>query len=451
MKVGLLKPEADVRFLPYPLLYLAAALRRAGHEANIAYSGDNARDLAALQAWGAEAVGISALTGPNLRPVQEAVVLCREAGIPTVLGGVHASLMPEVALLAGTDFVVSGEGERAVAALADNNFRLPAEGIPGVACLLAKAVARREPGPPVQLDDYPLPWDLINPSLFTYCGAEGKKTLPVITSRGCPYDCAFCYSPAFHLRRWRAHSLDYVRAQREALLARVQPEAIQFFDDHFFVDAPRAEAVIALWDLPWQAEVRADKLTPEFARRAREQRCQRLFLGIESGSDRVREMLRKELTTAQVRAAVAAAAAVGLPLDLSFIVGFPGEEAADRGQTMDLIDELQRMHPRANATVKVYTPYPKTALWAEALRRGFQPPEDNLGWARFSRAWVELPWLAAAYAAEISLVSRHACCVESDLLPRGHALLGGLAKWRWRRRRFGFPWEAQLYRLAKGL
>lgn len=450
MNIGLLKPEADVRFLPYPLLYLAAALRRAGHEVQIAYSGDNARDLALLRDRGAEAVGISVLTGPNLIPALEAVAECRAAGIPTVLGGVHASLMPEVALTSGADFIVAGEGERAIVALADAGFAPPAN-LPGVWHVRNGDVQHADPGPPVNLDDYALPWDLIDPARFLYRGAEGTRTLPVITSRGCPYACSFCYSPAFHLRRWRAHSLDYVRAEREQLLARVQPEAIQFFDDHFFVDGARAEAVVTLWNLPWQAEVRADKLTPEFARWARQARCQRLFLGIESGSDRVREMLRKELTAEQIRAAVAAAADANLPLDLSFIIGFPGETETERGETLAFIDELQRLHPHANATVKVYTPYPKTALWAEALHRGFVPPDDNAGWARFSRAWVELPWLDAARAAEISLVSRHACCSEPDLLPRGHALLGWLAAWRWRTRSFGFPVEAYLYRLAKGL
>lgn len=150
----------------------------------------------------------------------------------------------------------------------------------------------------------------------------------------------------------------------------------------------------------------------------------------------------------QLEAAVATLAAAGVPAGMSFIIGFPGESDAERNETLDVIDRLQRRHPGATARVTVYTPWPGTPLWSAALDAGFRAPESNEAWARSGRDWVELPWLEAAAAAQIALTSRYACCRTADLRPAGYALYRPLAGWRWRHRRFGFPLEAHLHRLV---
>lgn len=114
-------------------------------------------------------------------------------------------------------------------------------------------------------DRYPLPWELLKLDRYLYRGADGAMTLPLITSRGCPDWCGFCCALTMHRCQWRPHSIEYLANAKQEIERQVRPEAVQFFDDNFFADRARAEAVIALWSRPWSAEMRAERVDAEFA------------------------------------------------------------------------------------------------------------------------------------------------------------------------------------------
>jgi len=181
-----------------------------------------------------------------------------------------------------------------------------------------------------------------------------------MTSRGCAQGCVFC-SPVEREsvgKRYRWRSPESV-VEELRLLRRLGANAVYFIDD-FFAFSPRrvaelCEAMIrADVTPPWTAQVRAQGLDLDLLRLMRRAGCSTLAFGAESGSDRVLGLLRKGLTTAEIRAQAARIRAAGIQSVGYFIVGVPGETAAERQATYRLIEDIS---PDV-AQVHIFNVYP---------------------------------------------------------------------------------------------
>jgi radical SAM superfamily enzyme YgiQ (UPF0313 family) len=390
VNILLANPKSSVWHTPkVPSLglgYIAAVLENDGHAVAIWDAGVEPRepDLA-----GYDLVGATATT-PQVKAAWSLLERAKAAGAVTVLGGPHAACLPEGSLaLKCVDFVVRGEGEETVAALARAvSSGESAAGINGLSFWGADGVVHEADRAHVRdLDSLPFPAHHLLSGRHRYTGAQPllrrrTRSLPILTSRGCPHDCAFCYRGIFG-RTFRARSPGNVVAEWEHLATDLGAREIAVQDDVFNYDQTRAiEICRRIADLglrvPWCTPngLRADHVSVGLFAAMKSSGCERVAFGVESGSQSVLDALGKRETIAQMREAFGLAREAGLETMGFFMFGNLGENAAAMEETIDLAVSLKPTY----AQFTMATPYPGTRLY-EAVRREGELLVDD--WERY--------------------------------------------------------------------
>lgn len=359
-------------------------------------------------------VAISSMTGPQILSALEAAKLTRAKvpAVPIVWGGVHASLCPSETLRHElVDIVVVGDGEETFPELVDAlQDGRDLAGVPGI-LFKRNGQEIRSPGRPpydlskmpepafslIQLDRYPMP------EIVSF-----GRYLPLVTSRGCPFHCGFCYNARFHHRRWSALPAPQTVALIRSLQQRFKLDGIFLLDDNFFVDLLRVEAICrqikqeGLSLTVHNANCRADtvaRMTDELLALLRNCGFNRLLLGVESGSDRILKHIQKGITVEQVLTANRRLRAAGIVPCYSFMAGFPGETVDDLKQTLSLMDRLIRENPSASVfPLFFYTPSPGTDLSDEAKAMGLDFPLSLSEWTGFDYDHLTFPAANGAHA-----------------------------------------------------
>ncbi len=249
-----------------------------------------------------------------------------------VVGGPLPTLDPE-GFLDVFDVSVVGEGEETIVELAGCIEQ--GSDVSGVRGIVFKkdgrAVHTAQRGFIENLDALPFPSrDLFDDSHYKayYAKHFGYTTTPMISSRGCPFSCDFCSRPVFgqHLRM---RSPENIVAEADEV-ERLGYERVWFADDCFTLDK---EQILQVCDLlvkrrlrlGWECLSRVDTVDLDVATCMKRAGCERVFFGIESGSDRILNLMHKRVNVFQARHAVFAAKAAGLKVGAFFIIGYPGE------------------------------------------------------------------------------------------------------------------------------
>lgn len=445
---------ATTRFAPLGAMYVATALEAAGYAVEI-WHGPAAElsdlyDLA--ESMDPIYVGFSTHTMKNLSGAVAASRELHSTGFTVVWGGVHATIMPHICLDAGyTDYVVRREGEVAAVRLADE-LSLGAlralrsiSLIPGVSSKghISGFTERIE-----NLDRYSPAWRLVDVERYMVPSPWGRRVLPVVTSRGCPYRCGFCFSPIVYQRRYTRHTAQWVERHIDRLIERYSIDGVSFRDENLFADpnyGRRVARMLHSRGLKWYVPIRADTLArdPGLGEWMWRHGCRAVYIGAESGSQRVLDVMRKGVTPRQILDAAGSFEGTSVEVGAGFIYGTPGETDEDRRETYAVIDELYGMDIELKTYLACYTPYPATPLWGAALESGFNPPWTDEGWAMDRDQVPEvLPW-----------VDRDRYVQTRTAMSLAHKEGGGLRRflrpleaWRWRRRCFSCPVEARAIR-----
>jgi anaerobic magnesium-protoporphyrin IX monomethyl ester cyclase len=352
------------RMKPYPplaTLLCAAVLRQRGHavtlfDAMLADGVDAFR--AALAASRPRVVAIvedsfnyvTKMCTVRLREATiEMIAAARECGCRVVVHGSDATDHPLRYLNAGADAVLLGEPEatlaEVVAAWVDDASASLGE-TAGLA--LRGAEGGLEITPPRtgtrDLDALPFPaWDLVDAEAYrrAWRGAHGRLSWNVVTSRGCPYGCNWCAKPVFG-RRYAQRSPAAVAEELRRLKHDVAPDHVWFADDLFgltarwiaaFADEVRARDA----RIPFMIQCRADLISPSVARALADAGCEEVWMGVESGSQRILDAMDKGTTVDEVRAATRALKASGVRACWFLQLGYPGEQWDDVLATRDLV------------------------------------------------------------------------------------------------------------------
>jgi radical SAM superfamily enzyme YgiQ (UPF0313 family) len=246
-------------------------------------------------------------------------------------------------------------------------------------------------------------------------------------------------------RTWRQHSNEFITNQIEWLRKTHGINAVDYADDYLFGRPRPMKRLVEEVGMPWSGQVRVQLLTPDFVQWMNETGCQWVNIGAESGSQKVLDSIKKDQKDWQIEWGMANLAqyAPHIEANLSFIFGLPEEDERERQITIDLIDRLCQINSNARCSICIYMPYPGTPLWPDALARGYIPPEDQIGWAKFDLNRGNTPWVSEAEA--------YAMCDISDILyvgrSQGHWLLKpyyNLLRWRWKNQKFNHYWEGKL-------
>jgi radical SAM superfamily enzyme YgiQ (UPF0313 family) len=191
------------------------------------------------------------------------------------------------------------------------------------------------------------------------------------TSRGCPWSCVFCDIPIFNEGKWRSRTPQHVVAEFKYLQEQGYG-AVYFVDDHFLLQPKRIEAICkGLNDenvtIQWGCEGRVDSVAQHLFPAMAKAHCRTLMFGIESGSQKMLDRLRKEQTLTEVETAVSNAKRAGIEIVHGFfVVGSPDETVEDMKATFDFAARL----PLDTFGFNRLCVYRGTPLWHEYVQRG---------------------------------------------------------------------------------
>lgn len=357
---------------PYPplgILYICAHLRAKGFRAEVFDSTfSSPTQLFGLLQQGPPAVlGVYAnlMTRSN---VVDILRVAKESGWKTIVGGPEPGAYISEYLDAGADIVVLGEGEETLEEL------LPAlrsgsslQQVKGIAVRGQDGTVTRT-APRDQIRDIDAqPWparESIDMSRYLAVWREhhGTGSVSLITARGCPYDCRWCSHEVFgktHRRRRPESVVD----ELQWLVDRYHPEMAWMADDVFTIHAGwlfqyAAELKRRGLEIPFECISRADRLSPQVIDTLAEIGCFRVWIGSESGSQRILDAMQRGVTVGQVQTATALCKSRGVQTGMFLMWGYEGEELEDIEAT---IQHVKKADPDVFFTTVAYpikgTPY----------------------------------------------------------------------------------------------
>lgn len=384
------KPQRDrsvFRFSPLGIGYIAASLQKAGHQVQLLDCTFLDKNYALRQALAvkAEVVGIYCMVSMRVECLWFARQL-RPRSRLLVAGGPLPTCDPN-AFLDDFDIVVRGEAEQTMAellAVLDQPDKL--NRIPGIVYKTPEGeVVNTNDRPFIQnLDSLPSPARQLLPN-HSYIQFGKKKygyaITTVMTTRGCPYRCEFCSNVVFG-SSYRERSAINVVDEIESALA-LGYDRISFADDVFTLNKNRVLQICSEinhrgLDFKWECLGRVDAMDAGIARAMKSAGCERIFFGIESGSDHMLELMNKKITTAQARQAVEIAHQAGLQVGGFFIVCYPGDTNATVLQTLHFATSL----PLDYLGLSMPYPLPGADLFQrvqQRISRDWHPDESPFG------------------------------------------------------------------------
>lgn len=379
---------------PMNLAYLAATLRTEGFDVAIIdyettpFSERHLQNvLATLRPIVA---GITSTTPTITSAAQLAASIKKMAPkTTTVIGGSHASALPEQTLLEfpAFDYLIFGEGEITLRELC---IRLRDGGINET----ISGLAYNENGTIVlnpqrqlieNLDTLPFPArDLIDYKSQAGHSSRGfsNKLLSteLFTSRGCPVGCSFCAIQATFGRSVRFRDTSFIEEEVSQMVQDQHFNHIVIADDTFTLLPDRAASICEILERSginsWNCDTRVNTVTPDLLKLMKRSGCTKVAFGVESGSQRMLDLMGKGITVDQVRNAVTWAKQAGIKhIEGNFIIGSdPSETWEDLEKTRKLIATL----PWTFISVAVVVPYPGTPLRKKMLADGLLEPVQ--GW-----------------------------------------------------------------------
>jgi anaerobic magnesium-protoporphyrin IX monomethyl ester cyclase len=339
-------------YAPLGILYLSSHLRARGYEVEIYDSTFGSREelFRILNDGPPAALGIYAnlMTRGN---VIEMVATARAAGWRVIVGGPEPSNYAEEYLDAGADVVIPGEAELALEQLMATGFdRAAWQGIDGIVFRDSggQAVRNRASRLLTDLDSQPWPdRERIDIPRYmrTWREHHGKSSISVITARGCPYKCNWC-SHSVYGHTHRRRSPRAVAEEVEWLLERYEPDMLWIADDvftihHGWIFEYAAELKRRGIHIPFECITRADRVNERIAETLKELGCMRVWIGSESGSQRILNAMDRGVTVEQVRRAVGLCKTNGIETGMFLMWGYDGEDISDVEATIDHVKECR--------------------------------------------------------------------------------------------------------------
>ncbi len=358
--------DADFHQTPYGLFSLAAQAIRAGHQVKVLNLSTFTwkQTMETLDALEAEVFGMSCWTA-NRRGVGliASALKERHPACTIVVGGPHASPLASELLehMPAVDLVSVGESEPQFLTLLSLKAQgKPLRHIPGTYFRDGDAIVAGPKQPAIaNLDELESPH-------------KHFATHIVMTSRGCPWQCTFCGAETTWGRGFRGQSIDYVLDAIENALARVPVRMLLIKDDTFTANKKRALALCEgirkrKLNFLWSCDTRVDVLTPELLHAMRLAGCQRLSLGVESGSPQILKAIDKKLTPEKILRATEMAKAVGIQVRFYMMLGNRGETRESFEETLRFLED-SKPHQYLFSCLSIY---PGTVDFHDAERAGW--------------------------------------------------------------------------------
>lgn len=389
--------------------YLAASLRQAGHTPRIVDGlGENPFQVTSLfdgtvMAIGlrseeivdripadTDLIGVSCMFSQDWPEVRRLIRLTRARfpNIPIVAGGEHITATPQFTLMTTPDIdvCVMGEGEETLVELAkavesSGTF----DGIAGL--MLRDGDGVRSTGARARirnLDDIPWPaWDLVPIEKYLDnglgYGVDRGRSMPMIATRGCPYQCTFCSNPEMWTTRWTARDPESVLDEIQLYMDKYGATNFDFYDltaivkKSWILQFTRRileRKMVFTWQLP--SGTRSEAIDDEVSRLLFASGCRNMSYAPESGSPEVLKRIKKVVKLDRLEASVVGAVRAGLNVKLNIIMGFPDESREELQQTIRFLARMgfAGVH---DMSISLFSPYPGSELYHDLRKTGVIP------------------------------------------------------------------------------
>ena len=303
-----------------------------------------------------------------------------DRNIVVIAGGFHATTKPEDLLRSDSiDIVVRGEGEETFLEIVENikEGSYDFKNIKGISLKNADRNINHTPdrGLINPLDSIPFPRREL---ILDYEKYTPEQLGWVMTSRGCPYDCAYCNSKAIWERKVRFISLESVLDEINYLKRTFRVGHINFMDDSFTVSRKRVFDLCSMLienrtGITWSCLTRADLIDNEIAVKMKEAGCIKVDIGIESGSKRIQRLINKGINLDDVKRSSDILKRHGIFWTGFFMIGFPTETKDDIMETLKFMKEV---NPNW-AYLSVFTPYPGSKFYDMVKNDGLLQEDDD--------------------------------------------------------------------------
>ncbi len=405
-------PFGSVPGIPTNMAYLAAVLRNAGHSVAVvdAYGlaphrftpyrdkfeirGLLPEEIVRCIPEGVEIIGLSVHWtlehGMAISIIRECGMLHPEVKI--VVGGYHTTFAVEPFLEAGADYVLQGEGEHRfpmLLSILESGGDFTMDGIHG------HGYSRDRTPEVCPIEDFP--FGFFDPlPLETYWGlryahgpVQSRRYLSIFTSRGCPYNCAFCQTPMMWGLKWMAKSPERVVNEMDYYHAKYGVSEFHIQDENFSLSSERTRKfALELIDrgrkytFCFPSGVKAETLGREELELLRKAGCYYMGVSPESASEKVLKAMNKNVDLDHVEKVVRWCNELGIGINCNFVLGFPGEEREDRKKTYKYVRRLTRLG-LDEIVAFMLTPLPGTQV------SYLMPEEIEYEEINFSPTWRE--------------------------------------------------------------
>lgn len=357
--------------LPLGLCYISSALKQAGFETafvNLNHIRGDVKSILKKRVRNNDVILTGGLS-PFYKEVKEILEsLPSDKNVTTVLGGGMVTSEPDlVPKSLGVDVHICGEGEGPI----------------------VKFARGEKPTPEiVDINKIPFPdfegagikhWldrQLCSDEHYMY-PFDKPRVMPILSSRGCPYGCTFCFSPLG--KRYRQRSLDNFFEEVELLKEKYDINILTILDETVGIDKPRLEALckgLKKAKLKWMTQIRVDAVDADILKMMKSSGCFQLSYGVESASAKVLKSMKKGTTKAQIEKALSLTMKAGIGIQGGLIFG-------DKAETKDTwLESLNwsEQHKEYTLNLMYVTPFPGSALYKHVFKKGYVLEDKKLSW-----------------------------------------------------------------------
>lgn len=367
---------------PLGLAYIGATLEKCGH--SVAILDAPARSMSIEEicseiAGKFDLIGVTMLTPMYSRSLEVIKAVKNEfPNIPVVVGGPHPTILPEETMteIQEIDYIVIGEGEYTLRNLVDAIEKgIPLRSVPGIAYRENGQICKTPQAAMIEnLDDIAIPARHLlpfNAYRMTRTRTRSGHSFTVIVARGCPFNCAFCCQ--LFGRKVRQHSAERIMEEVRLLVdeygateINLEADTLTFNKDFVhdlctgFIDSGLSKRIA------WTCESRVDTVTYDMLKHMKEAGCWQISYGVETGTQRLLDLIKKGITLEQIENAFEQTKRVGIKIRAFFMLGLPTETREDSSRTIAFAQKLDAEWSQFT----LFTPYPGSELYEMILRDG---------------------------------------------------------------------------------
>lgn len=362
---------------------------------------------------GVKIICLTTMVGEQIRHMMEVTKFIKslDSKVLVVLGGSWAQTCPELCMQDNhIDVVCYGEGDYLLTELMEYcKSKKSIDKIKGIIYRTKEGKIKKTGQRELikNLDNLPkIPYHLVDLKKYNSIGYNPDNlSIAMSLSKGCLFKCAFCSIVCLYKRTWRSYSIKRIMEHLYELETKYGIKDFFFMDDNIAANPKFFSGLVKAIEkanrgYSWGAAgIRADsilKLDEETLNSLLKSGCKNLDIGMESGSQRILNLIKKDTTLEILREANKRLSKYPFILKCTFMAGFPTETEEEFLDTLKFRKIIEKENPNAVTPIFFYTPFPGTELYDLALKAGFVPPETLEGWADFNyNTWYKLypSWL----------------------------------------------------------